>query len=542
MPPAITQEEQGTSQRPSRRRQLRESRQTPTQPRQTTRVEPSITADKLVNPPAPIQLPQPVQSPIPARTGQIVSNITRDLNGFISAQTDEARRLKEMQATYGALGDQGSLSDLFTQTQADYGVTPDTFKELKDIQLQLSDRQTASEMTKTKIAGAAGQTLDQAQREITQEDREAAVRDAGLAARAAVLQGNIETATAVARDAVDIAFKDRQDKANNLLNQITMLQGQVDDQTAQLLEQDKRDYEAELSRIEELKTNIASAMVNGATQSEISQLNDPKLDDAAKLALAQSITARGATEMRNLEMEQKRASAAASWNSARKTQMEIDAINSTATGQSNMAVQALDSFSGALDENKREQFTRAVTAGVQRGNPEQVTLALKNAAQVAGGAALRDEVIKRDQAINALKSIKTALSEYEAAGGNTNILVGGYEDLQNKLGQTADPTLNSIETRIGLALNSYTNAVSGASFTPQESARYESLFPSTSNTPVLNKAKLETLVDTFEANNQSYYSNFFGGYTPSQIAEQAVYQELIANATPEQLKEAGISQ
>lgn len=247
-------------------------------------------------------------------------------------------------------------------------------------------------------------------------------------------------------------------------------------------------------------------------------------------------------QVKQANIAQSYASANASRLSAQKTQAEINAINSTATGESNTAVQALDAFSGTLDENKREQYTRAVTNAVKRGNVEQTEIALKTAAQVVGGAALRDDVIKVDQAITALKSVQKAIDEYEKAGGKTGLLTGGYEQLQNKLGKTSDPKLAAIETRINLALNSYTNAVSGASFTPQESARYESLFPKTSNQSVLNSTKIDTLVDSFDEKNQAFYGNYFGGYTPSQIAEQAVYEELVANATPEQLKELGITQ
>jgi hypothetical protein len=189
--------------------------------------------------------------------------------------------------------------------------------------------------------------MDQAQREVTQEDRENAVRTSGLAARAAVLQGNINTATQLAKDTVDLAFKDRQLNAENLLNQINYYQGIVDDQTAQLLEDDKRQYEAELGRIEELKSNIANAMVNGASQAEIAQLNDPRLPDDQKLALAQSITARGANEMRNLEMQQRSSSIRSSNASA--------ALNEAQLAKQQAIDDAIANGAVILDEGQRKE-------------------------------------------------------------------------------------------------------------------------------------------------------------------------------------------
>ena len=314
-------------------------------------IQPTVSANDLTTPPPKLNMPTPAVGTIPERTGRIVSNVTRDVNGFISAQTTEAQRLKEKQEDYAAFADQGTLQDLFKTTMEGAGVTPEALKELKDIDLQLADANTASDLTKTRVAGAAGQTLGQAQREITQEDRENAVRNSGLAARAEVLRGNIETATALAKDTVAIAFQDRTLQAQNMLQQIEFLQGQVDDQTSQLLEQEKRDYEAELARVEELKTNISTAMVNGASQSEIMQMNDPTVDDATKLALAQSITARGANQMRDLEISQKSASIRASNASAAMNEAQLVAYNKAQEDAAN-GILSPEQMKTANDVNK----------------------------------------------------------------------------------------------------------------------------------------------------------------------------------------------
>lgn len=287
-------------------------------------IQPMVSADKLMNPPAPVTVPEPIQPTLPSNTLNIARNVSRDTNGFIAAQTEEAKQLKELQATYGGLSDQGSLTDVFNDKMAESGINADSFKELKDIQLQLADMDTQSGLRKVTIE-SGGQGAIQGQRSLNQEDREAAVRSAGLASRAAVLQGHIQTATALAKDAVNIAYQDRTLQATNLLNQIEMLQGQVDDQTAQLLEQEKRGYEAELAAIKEVKDAVSTAMVNGATQSEIAQLTDPTIDDATKLAMAQSITARGASEMRGLQMEGMKADIANTYSqiSDRSTRLQL---------------------------------------------------------------------------------------------------------------------------------------------------------------------------------------------------------------------------
>jgi hypothetical protein len=349
----------------------------------TPTVQPSVTATDLATPPPTPQPPVPTTPTVPDRTKQIVSHVARDTQGFITAQTEEAAKARELAETYGALGDQGSLADLMKQQRQELGIDTN-LKELKDIQLQLTDMDTASALTKTQIEGAAGQTIGQAQREVTQEDRENAVRTSGLAARAAVLQGNINTATQLAKDTVDLAFKDRQLEAENLLNQINYYQGIVDDQTAQLLEEDKRQYEAELSRIEELKTNIANAMVNGASQAEIAQLNDPTVDDATKLSMAQQITARGMNQIRNLEIAQMNASIANTYDQIASRAEQNKALLGTLNGKTQTETERLtegyanrmaeaDAIVGQLGEQfaKPESFFGQLAPNVLKSEDRQ---------------------------------------------------------------------------------------------------------------------------------------------------------------------------
>jgi hypothetical protein len=334
----------------------------------------TIKATDLTAPPPPVTTPPPpVQGSIPTQTAGVVQNVSRDLTGLITAQTQEAQRARELAQEMSALGDQGSLSDMFQQERSRLGIDTN-LQELKDIQLQLNDMDTGSKLTETRIEGAAGQTMGQAQREVTQEQRENAVRTSGLAARAAVLQGNINTATQLAKDTVNLAFQDRQLKAQNVLNQLNYYQGIVDDQTAQLIEQDKRSYEAELAAIEELKTNISTAMVNGATQAEIGQLNDPNLDDASKLALAQSITARGANEMRGLDIEAQRASIRAS-NALASQRLNGGDTTVTPSGQQ-IKVPTFDEWIGLKEEEalmsfgaeKRQSMRAEYEADIQLAN------------------------------------------------------------------------------------------------------------------------------------------------------------------------------
>lgn len=394
----------------------------------TPRVEGSVSASSLVNPPTPVTVPTPAQPTIPESTKRFTSSVARDVDGFIRSQSERASKLEEMQDTYGALNEQQSMSDMFQQQRKDLGIDTD-MAELKDINLRLADATTASNLQKTQIAGAAGQTLGQGQREITQEDRESAVRMAGDAARAAVLQGNIETATQLAKDTVNLAFQDRQLESENMINQINMLQKSVDEETRQLLEQDKREYEADLARIEELKTNISTAMVNGATQSEIAQLNDPRMDDASKLALAQSITARGANQMRNLEMSQKSASIRASNASAALNEAELTAFNKAQEDAAN-GILSPEQMKTANDVNKdfeSQPIVKSYNDGLQKYMVLEDTLA-------NGIDGVQDLQLVYDfmKSVDPTSVVRT--EEFENAAKTGNIFEGAFANFNKAFG------------------------------------------------------------------------------------------------------------
>lgn len=259
----------------------------------------SVSADEIASPAPRINMPTPVQ---PEEADMAVANnVRQDIGGRIQAQSEEARQLREMRQQQAGLSGEGSLQDLFTEKQSEFGV-PQNLRDLKDIQLQLADLSNESVGVRSDIARAAGQTVGQASREITAETARNNVRSYGLAARAAVLQGNIETAAQLASQAVQFAYQDRTLRNTNLINQINSLQSVVDGQTAQLLRQEERAYQADQTMIKRVQESVDSALQIGATASEVARMTDPNATDGERLALAQMIQARGATEMRDLQM------------------------------------------------------------------------------------------------------------------------------------------------------------------------------------------------------------------------------------------------
>lgn len=316
-------------------------------------VEPTISANDLAEPVQAPQLTMPEQEGIPGRLGTMVGNTKNSIRttiddakraqedaallgdlGTIRSQSETAQEVDRLRGDYQQFAQDSNITDLRQNALLEFGVTPEALQELQEIDDQLAINQGESDLTKTRIAGAAGQTMGQGRRELTQEDREEAVRSATLASRANVLRGNINLGRQLANDAVNIAMQDRTFQANAKIMQINQLQSQVDEETSQLLEAEKRQYEAELANIEELKTNISAAITSGASQEEIATMNDPNTPDADKLALSRQVIARNASEQIGLDREAQRASIRSSNASARSSEAtaalkekELDLLN-----------------------------------------------------------------------------------------------------------------------------------------------------------------------------------------------------------------------
>jgi hypothetical protein len=198
-------------------------------------IQPTISANELANPPAKLNLTTPPEPTIPDR----VNTTTNNVLGSIRSQSETAKRLQEEQAAFQTFTNGQSGFDIQNEQLQRFGVTPERLQELADIELQLADRTTASNLNKVRIE-SGGQSAIQGPRSLTQEDREEAVRSAGLAARASVLQGNINTGRQLANDAVNIALQDRTFQANAKIMQINQLKEVVDEETRQLLQAEER--------------------------------------------------------------------------------------------------------------------------------------------------------------------------------------------------------------------------------------------------------------------------------------------------------------
>lgn len=292
-------------------------------------IQPTVSANEIANPPPKVTPPVPqVNTNDGSRTKGLIGNVATNTQGFIQAQSEEAAKAKELAGllgtqTFDGAGQRDKLNEQYQQ--------PENLARLTDIQTQLAQRNTESGITKTRIQGAAGQTLNQGQREVTQEDREAAVRDAGLAAEASVLQGNIETASTLINNAMSDYYQDRTLKNQNMIQQLEYFSGIADEQTKQLLQKEQRTYEEDQLNIQRAMNSVDTAVATGfATPKDVETMTALSGNPQAQKEYADKIVANAARQNYNLklaEINTKKAEVAAQAASEEEARVKTSAVS-----------------------------------------------------------------------------------------------------------------------------------------------------------------------------------------------------------------------
>lgn len=245
-------------------------------------MEAVLNAQDLVN---PIEAPTIPTPDVPETPSEFVQR-----SGIIQANTEESQQRDQVFSQLQESGNTPSFENEFQGQLNQFG-TPDAVNSLRDVQSQLAKLNTSFDIQGSQIAD--GNSIGQAQREVSQNDRERAIRTAGLSAQAELLQGNIQTAQSIARDTVNFAFQDEQLRLNQLGKQYDALQDRVSGQEAQLLEQRRNELEQEQANLANLQSNVESAIASGgASPSDMAVLTDTNRSREERLALAQQIVAR----------------------------------------------------------------------------------------------------------------------------------------------------------------------------------------------------------------------------------------------------------
>lgn len=137
------------------------------------------------------------------------------------------------------------------------------------------------------------------------------------------------------------------------------------------------------------------------------------------------------------------------------------------------------------------------------------SLTLKNAIQTSP-AAIEKKMTDYPVAIQQLKVLDADMKEIVAAGGDTNVITGSFEDINRKIGKTTNPLFAKLKSDMNSALFGYRQALTGVQFSYKEGEMYTSQFPSYWNDNGLNEVLVSSLANYMYRSTETFYSQQFG--------------------------------
>lgn len=170
------------------------------------------------------------------------------------------------------------------------------------------------------------------------------------------------------------------------------------------------------------------------------------------------------------------------------------------------SLQALETIlgSGKFTKDQKASVVEAITNG------QDPFTVIKNQAKDIMGQTNSTKLQDLETAKQQLESIDSNIKKFYAAGGESGIFSGNYEKVLNNLGKTTDPNLVAIATEIALTMQSYRLAVTGTAASVSEDAKIEAIFPGITNGEVLNNARTQAIVNSFDTKIDSTYRNVLG--------------------------------
>ncbi len=134
-----------------------------------TGIQPTVSADEIANPPAKVTPPVPqVNTNDGSRTTGLVGNVSNGLEGVIGSELEARKKADEIIGIFGAQEQNGSV--IREGFENKYNV-PDNLARYQDIQTQIASMRNDRLGEQKKISRAAGQTMNQGQREIGQSEK-----------------------------------------------------------------------------------------------------------------------------------------------------------------------------------------------------------------------------------------------------------------------------------------------------------------------------------------------------------------------------------
>lgn len=147
----------------------------------------------------------------------------------------------------------------------------------------------------------------------------------------------------------------------------------------------------------------------------------------------------------------------------------------------------------------------------------------------------RENAIAANTVIDNLTAIKSALNAYAAKYGDTNILKGSIQNIQQKLGVAGNEDAAKLRGMITDNLQTTRNQITGAAWGSQEDAEYKTTNANLMNSNRLNMAIIDSSIATAKRKNDAALGTLIGRETYNTIFSSPTTSSGSASLTPDQV-------
>lgn len=467
----------------------------------TTSYTPTITAptgatlgtDGMATvPPSP---PQPkVEQPKEKNAYQkVLESIGFDI-GQLEKQPEITKQLQEQQ----------QLAQKTEQATRDYNT------------YNLRKRELENKLREMETTNPEGQYGGARQAVIEDYRRKANSELADLAIQAQASQGLLESARQTIKDILEAQFKPIEDRISRRMQYAQLASNDLTESEKYTLDQLNKKDETNQKEVSTFATSLASTLLeNNAPVGVRTNIFNIAGDYASgkitkEQALSKMSEAAGSYGQNIVDQAYKKAQTEKIIADTKKVLADTVYANDTTVVNSPL-VNAITNVNAGSAEGQQKRDAQQVAQFVKNGQTKQAQQLILSRVTSKMSATEREAELDRRNTIDALTDMKSALNDYVSTTGDTNILTGNIENIANKIGQTSDPRLAAIKTRIVQATQKYRNAITGAAWGDQETAEYKTIFPSITNTSKLNNTIIDTMIPLLKNNERNAIGLFLGG-------------------------------
>jgi len=474
-----------------------------------------------VAPKAPLQTPNPI---VTAPTGTTIgTDGTATYTPPPPPQPVPVKEKNTYQKALEAIGlDIGQLEkkpEVTKQVQEQQQLAQKTEQATKDynaynlkkreLETKIREMQTAEANQVGGVGGGYSSTIQE-------YTRKANAELADLAIQAQASQGLLDSARQTIKDTLEAQFSPIEDRIARRVQYAQLAANDLTENEKYQLDQLNKKDEANQKEVSTFATSLGTTLLeNNAPVGVRTKIFNLAGDFAAgkitkEQAFAKMSEAAGIYGQNIVDQAYKQAQTEKLKADTKKVLADTAYANDT-TAINSPLVNAMVNVNAGSAEGQQKRDTQLIAQFVKNGQTKQAQELIMSRVVNKMSATERDAELDRRNTIDALTEMKSALNDYVSQTGDTNILTGSIENVANKIGQTSDPRLSAIKTRIVQATQKYRNAITGAAWGDQETAEYKTIFPSITNTSELNNTIIDTMIPLLKNNERNAIGLFLGG-------------------------------